>query len=104
MPPPVAVIVMVLFPVLALDPTLTVIVDVPLPGAATEVGLKVTVFELPSPVADKAIAELKPPETAVVTVYVPELPRATDEEVGNAESVKLGAGADEVTVSETVAV
>jgi 2-keto-3-deoxy-6-phosphogluconate aldolase len=60
--------VMVLVPVDALEPTFTVIVDVPLPGALMEVGLKVTEFELPSPDADKAIAELKPPATVVVTV------------------------------------
>jgi hypothetical protein len=35
--------VMVREPVLALLPTLTVIVDVPEPGAAIELGLKVTV-------------------------------------------------------------
>ena len=68
MPPPVALMVMVLFPVEALEPTLTVSVDVPLPGAAMEVGLKDTEFELPSPVADSLIAELKPPATAVVMV------------------------------------
>ena len=67
-PPPVALMVMVLLPVDALEPTLTVIVDVPLPGALMEVGLKVTEFELPCPDADKAIAELKPPATVVVTV------------------------------------
>ncbi len=68
MPPPVALIVIVRFPVDALEPTLTVIVDVPLPGAATELGLKVTEFELPSPDADNAIAELKLPEAVVVIV------------------------------------
>jgi hypothetical protein len=50
---------MVWFPSLALPPTLTVIVDVPEPGAAMELGLKVTLWALPCPEADKAIAELK---------------------------------------------
>ena len=60
--------VMVLLPVDALEPTFTVMVDVPLPGAAMEVGLNVTVLELPSPDADRVIAELKPPATAAVMV------------------------------------
>ena len=42
-PPPLAVMVMVWFPSVALLPTLTVIVEVPDPGAAIELGLKVTV-------------------------------------------------------------
>ena len=101
MPPPVAVTVIVCFPVGALLPTLMVICEVPLPGAFMELGLKVTVVELPSPDADKLIAELKPPETVVVIVEVPELPFATDKEVGDAESMKLEV---EVTVSDTVVV
>jgi hypothetical protein len=42
-PPPLAVMVMVWFPSEALLPTLTVIVEVPAPGAAMLLGLKVTV-------------------------------------------------------------
>jgi hypothetical protein len=42
-PPPLAVMVMVWFPSVALLPTLTVIVEVPEPGAAMLLGLKVTV-------------------------------------------------------------
>lgn len=99
MPPPVAVMVIVRVPVVALEPTFRVIFEVPLPGAVMELGLKVTVVELPSPDADKVMAELKPPETVVVIVEVPELPRATDKDVGDAERVKL---AWEVTVSDTV--
>ena len=57
-------------PVAAVAPTVMVIVEVPLPGAAMDVGLKLTVTPV-GPVADKAIAELKPPETAVVIVDVP---------------------------------
>ena len=102
-PPPVAVMVIVRVPVVALDPTLTVIVELPLPGAATELGLKVTVFELPSPDADKVMAALKLPEAVVVIVDVPELPRATVKDVGEAESAKL-AGDEEVTISDTVVV
>ena len=39
-----------------------------------DVGLKLAVTLDGRPVADKAIAELKPPETVVVIVDVPELP------------------------------
>jgi hypothetical protein len=95
--------VMVLFPIEAFLPTLTVIVDVPDPGAAMELGLKVTVWALPCPEADKAIAELKLPETAVVMVALPDAFLATVIEAGEAETVKP-AGAVAVTVSETVAV
>jgi hypothetical protein len=42
-PPPLAVMVIVWFPSVALLPTLTVIVEVPEPGAAMLLGLKVTV-------------------------------------------------------------
>ena len=45
---------------LALLLTVTVIVDVPEPGAAMDVGLKLTVTPDGWPLADKAIAELKP--------------------------------------------
>jgi len=65
-------------------------VDVPEPGAAMELGLKVTTWALPCPDADRLMAELKPPETAVVMVAVPELLRATVIVVGNALMVKLG--------------
>ena len=97
-PPPVAVTVIVWFPVDALLLAVTVIDEVPEPGAAMEVGLKVTVSPLPCPDADKVIAELNPPETAVVIVECPELPRSTVKEVGDAETVKL-AVAGAVTVS-----
>src|ERR1700683_1376765 len=77
-----------------------VIVDVPEPGAAMDGGVKVTGAPLGWPLADKAIAELKPPETAVVIVDVPLLPCTTETAVGAAEMVKLGL-AVAVTVSET---
>lgn len=90
-------------PVEAFRPTVTVIVDVPDPGAAMELGLKVTVCEPPCPEADRLIAELKLPEMAVVIVAVPEEFLATVIEAGDAERVKP-AVTPEVTVSETVAV
>ena len=54
-------------PVLAVLETVSVKFDVPEPGAAMEVGLKLPVTPEGRPVADKATAALKPPETAVVT-------------------------------------
>lgn len=81
----------------------TVIVDEPEPGAAMEPGLNVTVWPLPCPEAEKEIAELKLPVTAVVMVAVPDEFLATVIEVGEAETAKP-AGAVEVTVSEMVAV
>jgi hypothetical protein len=47
-----------------------------------ELGLKVTVCAFPCPEADKEIAELKPPETAVVIVAVPDLIRIRVEMIG----------------------
>jgi len=70
--------------------TAMVIVDAPEPGAAMDVGLKVTVTPVGWPVADNAIAESKPPEIAVVIVEVPLLPCTTETEEGDAEMVKLG--------------
>jgi hypothetical protein len=68
----------------------TVIVDEPEPGDAMDFGLKLTVRPLPSPEAEREMAELKPPETAVVTVELPEALLATVMEPGEAERVKLG--------------
>jgi hypothetical protein len=96
------VMVMVWFPVEALELTLTVIVDVPAP--VIEVGLKVTVNPLPCPDAESAIAELKPPVTAVVIVDVPELLRAIVSDAGDAEIEKPPVPPDDVTVSEAVVV
>ena len=85
------------------EATARVSLEVPEPGAAIDVGLKVAVTPVGWPVAVSAMAELKPPETVVVRVEAPLDPRATETEVGDAASVKAGTGA-EVTVSEMVAV
>ena len=66
------------------------IVDDPDPGAAIDVGLKPTVTPVGWPVADSAIAELNPPEPAVVIVDVPLDPWATESEVGEGVMVKFG--------------
>ena len=60
-------IVIVWVPVLAVLDTVMVKFDVPEPGAAIEVGLKLPVTPDGKPVADKATAALNPPETVVVT-------------------------------------
>ena len=84
------------------EATARVNVDVPEPGAAMDVGLKLAVTPVGAPDAVSAIAELKPPDTAVLMVEAPLLPCATETEVGEAASVKAGLAAA-VTVSEIVA-
>ena len=76
-------------------------VDVPDPGAAMELGLKLTVWPLPCPEADNVIAELKLPEIVVVIADLPDEPLDTEIEAGEAETVNPDVTA-EVTVSETV--
>ncbi len=101
-PPPVPVTVIVLVPLPAFLPTVIVMVDDPVPGAAIGFGLKLTVTRLPCPEADNEIAELKPFKAVVLIVDVPELPRATVTEVG--EALMLKSGVTPVTVRETVVV
>ena len=82
---------------------MSVMVEVPEPGAAIDTGLNVAVVPLGSPVALRAIAELKPPEpTVVIVVANVLLPLApwTENEFGEAVMVNAGT----VTVRETVAV
>lgn len=90
-------------PVAALVVALKVTVELPAPGAAIEVGLNVAVTPEGNPLAERAIAELKPPATVVVIFDVPVLPRATVTVVGEAERVKLACTGAE-TVNETVVV
>lgn len=72
--PPVAVIVILAVPVVAVLLAVKVTVELPLPGAAMEVGLKAAVTPVGNPEADSETAELKPPLTVVETVELPELP------------------------------
>ena len=88
-------------PIAVVEATLMVIVELPEPGDAMDAGTKPTVTPVGWPVADKATAELNPPEMATVTVDEPLLPSATDSEAGDAEMVKLGVTAG-FTVSVTV--
>jgi hypothetical protein len=102
-PPPVPVMVIGYVPVAAVVPTVRVRVDVPEPGAAMEVLLKLTVTPEGWPDADKPMAELNDPDTAVVIVDVPLLPLATETAVGEAEIVKF-AGPTTVRLSVVVCV
>ena len=78
-------------------------VEVPLPGAGMDVGAKLAVTPAGCPVADKAIAELNPPETVTVRVDEPLLPCTTDTEPGEGVMRKLGVAA-RYTINVTVAV
>ena len=55
-------------------PTLTVITDVPDPGARIMLGRKLTVVPVGAPVAVRATELLKPPVAEVVMVEVPCVP------------------------------
>ena len=89
-PPPLALIVIVDVPVVAVLLAVNVSVELPEPGAAIDVGLKLAVTPAGSPLAESETAELKPPETVVETVVVFVPPCATDTEVGDALRAKSG--------------
>jgi hypothetical protein len=78
-------------PFATVDATVSVIVVVPDPGAASVDGAKLTVTPLGCPLAENATAELNPPLIEEVIVVVPELPAVTAKLVGLAASEKLGA-------------
>ncbi len=65
-------------------------VELPEPGAAIDAGLKEAVTPAGSPLAESEIAELKPPETVVEIVLLPEPPCAIEMLAGEALSVKSG--------------
>jgi len=70
-----------------LDPTVTVMVELPEPGAGTGFGLKLTVVPDGTPDTDRVMALLKPPLIVVVIVDVPWLPCWMLSETGEAEIV-----------------
>ena len=74
-------------------------VEVPEPGAAIEVGLKLTVAPVGCPVAFSATAPLKLYSAAVVRVAVPVLPCTMLRVEADEATVKVGAA---VTVSAMV--
>jgi hypothetical protein len=71
-------------------PTVTVMLDEPEPGAVIDVGLKLTLAPVGRPDADNETAELKPLDTVVDIVALPELLCGTDRDVGDAETEKSG--------------
>jgi hypothetical protein len=88
-PPPLPVTVMGYVPTAVLAPTVMVMVEVPAPGAAMLLGLKLTVVPVGVPEADRLIAPLNPPLMVVVMVDVPALPCNTLSDVGAAAMLKL---------------
>ena len=90
-------------PVVAVVLAVSVKVELPLPGAAIEAGLKLAVTPEGNPEADNEIAELKPPLTEVEIVLLPEVPCVIDRLAGDAVTLKSGVAAA-VTVSATVTV
>src|SRR5215472_14711924 len=99
-PPPLPVTVMLYVPTAVLLPTAIVMVEVPEPGAAIGVGLKLTVVPEGTPLAHRLMVLLKPPLTVVVIVELLLPPCAALTEVGEAVMAKLGV----VTVSVTYVV
>ncbi|SRR5579871_366362 len=73
-PLPVAVTVTFVVPAAAVLLAENVSVELPLPGAATDAGLKLAVTPAGKPETDRETAELKPPVTEVEIVEVPEAP------------------------------
>jgi len=88
----VAVTVVLKVPVVAVLLAVKVSVELPLPGAAIDVGLKLAVTPLGSPEIESATDELNPFETEVEIVLVPEpeLPCVTVKLVGEALRAKSG--------------
>ena len=87
-------------PVVAVPLAAKVRVELPLPGAAMEAGLKLAVTPEGKPEADNETAELNPPLTAVEIVVLPEAPWTIDTLAGEALTLKSGC----VTVSAIVTV
>jgi hypothetical protein len=102
-PPPFAFTVTFVIPVVAVLVAEKVRVELPLPGAAIEAGLKLAVTPEGSPDADKDTVELNPPLTVLETVVLPELPWVTDTLAGEALIAKSGVAAG-LTVRATIAV
>ena len=96
-----AVIVTFEVPVVAVLLAENVSVELPLPGAAIEVGLKLAVTPAGKPEADNATAELKPPVVAVEIVVLPVPPWLTDKFAGEAATVKSAVVPGLKTISST---
>jgi hypothetical protein len=90
-PPPLAVTVIVEDPTMAVLSADNVRVEVPLPGAAIEPGLKLAVTPVGRPEADSDTAELKPPVSEVEMAVPAEPPWVTVKLAGDALKEKSGA-------------
>jgi hypothetical protein len=90
-------------PVTAVLLTVNVSVELPLPGAAIGLGLKLAVTPVGKPAAESDTAELKPLLIDVEIVVLPEVPCVTDSPEGDAATVKSGAVAA-LTVRATIVV
>jgi hypothetical protein len=77
-------------PVATEDPTLNVAVEVPLPGIATDVGLKLTVTPFGAPLADKVTASSISDSKRTLMVEVPASFCATLTAFGDADMEKSG--------------
>jgi hypothetical protein len=86
----VAVTVVLNVPVVAVLLAVKLRVELPLPGAAIDAGLKLAVTPLGSPEIESATEELNPFETEVEIVLAPELPCVTVKLVGEALRAKSG--------------
>ena len=89
-PPPLAVTVTFAVPVVAVLLAEKVRVELPLPGAAMEAGLKLAVTPAGNPDTDNEIVELNPPLMPVETVVAPEFPCVTESATGEAAELKSG--------------
>lgn len=72
------------------EATAMVNVDVPEPGAAIDVALRLRVTPAGWPLAVKVTAESNPPSALVVMVEAPLPPCTMETEAGEAERVKVG--------------
>ena len=90
MPPPVAVTVTLKVPAAAVLLAEIVSVELPLPGAGIEAGLKLAVTPDGRPEAESETAELNPPPVVTETVVVAELPWLMLNDAGEAATIKSG--------------
>jgi len=77
-------------PMLAPDPLVRVSVELPFPGAATFVVVKLAFTPVGNPEIERAIAELKPPKARVLSTSAPLVLDPTDTVVVLAERLKPG--------------
>jgi hypothetical protein len=87
--------VMVYVPAATLEATARFNVELPVPGAAMDGGVKVGLTPNGYPLADKATAESNPFAAAVLIVTLPEFPCCTETDPDEAEMLKVGVGGPE---------